>query len=190
MVKAALRTKSIGSKVTEEEYARLEELAGVTGQSMSEWVRTILIEQLEQRAAKATEETVLAELLGLRTILLNLLFTVAKGEVISAEQMQAVIERADAGKMEAGAEAAGDESRRGAAVSQWGRKAYQRWPSRKPVWTLSAFFGAVLFFALASAAQYARTGRSSSGSICRCTRRPGYTGCSRRRRRGTASSTA
>jgi hypothetical protein len=100
MVKAALRTKSIGSKVTEEEYARREELAGVTGQSMSEWVRTILIEQLEQRAAKATEETVLAELLGLRTILLNLLFTVAKGEVISAEQMQAVIERADAGKME------------------------------------------------------------------------------------------
>ena len=41
-------------------------------------------------------------------------------------------------------------------MSQWGRKAYQRWPSRKPVWTLSAFFGAVLFFALASAVQYAR----------------------------------
>jgi hypothetical protein len=100
MVKAALRTKSIGSKVTEEEYARLEELAGVTGQSMSEWVRTILVEQLEQRAAKVTEEAVLAELLGLRTILLNLLFTVAKGETMTAEQMQAVIERADAGKME------------------------------------------------------------------------------------------
>lgn len=38
MVKAILRSKSIGTKVTEEEYARLEEVAGVRGQSMSEWV--------------------------------------------------------------------------------------------------------------------------------------------------------
>lgn len=100
MVKAILRTKSIGTKVTEEEYARLEELAGATGQSMSEWVRTKLLTQAEREAAKVTEETVLAELLGLRTILLNLLFTTAKGETLTAEQMQAVIERADAGKLE------------------------------------------------------------------------------------------
>jgi predicted DNA-binding protein len=100
MVKAILRTKSIGTKVTEEEYARLDELAAAAGQTRAEWVRTILIEQLERRAAKVTEEAVLAELLGLRTILLNLLFTVAKGETMTAEQMQAVIERADAGKLE------------------------------------------------------------------------------------------
>jgi hypothetical protein len=42
MLKPSLRTKSIGTKVTEEEYARLEDLAGAAGQSMSEWVRTIL----------------------------------------------------------------------------------------------------------------------------------------------------
>ncbi|MGA2038272.1 MAG: ribbon-helix-helix protein, CopG family [Bryobacteraceae bacterium] len=100
MVKAILRTKSIGTKVTEEEYARLDELAAAAGQTRAEWVRTILIEQLERRVAKVTEEAVLAELLGLRTILLNLLFTVAKGETMTAEQMQAVIERADAGKLE------------------------------------------------------------------------------------------
>ena len=96
MVKAALRTRSISTKVTEEEYARLEELAGATGQSMSEWVREILIGRLEREAT----ETVLAELLGLRTILLNLMFTQAKGESMTAEQMQAVIERADAAKLE------------------------------------------------------------------------------------------
>jgi hypothetical protein len=96
MVKAILRTKSISTKVTGEEYARLEELAGATGQSMSEWVRTKLLDQVERE----TEETVLAELLGLRTILLNLLFAVANGEAMTAEQMQAVIERADASKLE------------------------------------------------------------------------------------------
>ena len=100
MVKAILRTKSIGTKVTEEEYARLDELATAAGQSRAEWVRTILLDRLEREGAELTEETVLAELLGLRTILLNLLFTTAKGETMTAEQMQAVIERADAGKME------------------------------------------------------------------------------------------
>ena len=100
MLKPALRTKSISTKVTEDEYGRLEEFAGATGQSMSEWVRTILFDRLEREAAKVTDHTVLAELLGLRTILLNLLFTVAKGEAMTAEQMQTVIERADAAKRE------------------------------------------------------------------------------------------
>ncbi len=100
MVKAILRTKSISTKVTEEEYACLEELAGATGQSMSEWVRAKLLERAEREATNATEETVLAELLGLRTILLNLLFTTAKGEAMTTEQMQTIIERADAGKLE------------------------------------------------------------------------------------------
>jgi hypothetical protein len=47
-------------------------------------VRDIL--QLELRAAKAQEEMVLAELLGLRAILLNLLFKVAKGERMTEER--------------------------------------------------------------------------------------------------------
>jgi hypothetical protein len=80
MVKAILRTKSIGTKVTEEEYARLDELATAACQSRAEWVRTILLDRLER---EGTEETMLAELLGLRTILLNLLFTTAKGETMT-----------------------------------------------------------------------------------------------------------
>lgn len=100
MLKPILRTKSIGTKVTEEEYARLEALANASGRNMSEWVRDVLLAEVESKAAEGTEATVLAELLGLRTILLNLLFTLAKGEVMTAEQMQTVIERADAGKLE------------------------------------------------------------------------------------------
>jgi hypothetical protein len=63
-------------------------------------VRDVLLPELESKAAEGTEATVLAELLSLRTILLNLLFTLAKGEVMTAEQMQIVIDRADAGKLE------------------------------------------------------------------------------------------
>jgi len=42
-------------------------------------------------------------------------------------------------------------------MSQWGRKIYPTWPSRHPVWTISVFFGAVLFFLMALAMQYARS---------------------------------
>lgn len=52
MVKAILRTKSIGTKVTEEEYARLDELAAAAGQSRAEWVRTILLDRLEREARR------------------------------------------------------------------------------------------------------------------------------------------
>ncbi len=37
MVKPPLRTKSIGFKVSEEEYARLEEAAQASGRTLGEW---------------------------------------------------------------------------------------------------------------------------------------------------------
>jgi hypothetical protein len=66
MVKPILRTKSIGTKVTEEEYSRLEAQASTSGRNMSEWVRDVLLAELESKAAEGTEATVLAELPGLR----------------------------------------------------------------------------------------------------------------------------
>jgi hypothetical protein len=96
MVKPVFRRKSIGTKVSEEEYARLEALAG--GRALGEWMREVLLRELDGRRARPAEETLLAEIMALRTILLNLHFVVAKGEAITAEGMQAIIDRADAGK--------------------------------------------------------------------------------------------
>jgi len=98
MVKPVYRRKSIGTKVSEEEYARLEALAG--GRAMSEWAREVLLRELDGRQARPADETLLAEVLTLRTILLNLHFTVAKGQAITAEEMQAIIDRADANKVQ------------------------------------------------------------------------------------------
>lgn len=39
-------------------------------------------------------------------------------------------------------------------MSNWGRKQYQTWPSRRPVWTLCALFVAVLLFAWTVAFEY------------------------------------
>jgi hypothetical protein len=50
MVKPVFRRKSIGTKVSEEEYARLEALA--EGRAMSEWAREVLLRELDGRQAR------------------------------------------------------------------------------------------------------------------------------------------
>jgi len=87
---ASRRTKSIGTKVTPEEYARIQTLAG--DQPVSECVRAALLKAAEE---EVTDSVVLAELLALRAILLNLHFTVCSGAPVTADTMQRLIERAD-----------------------------------------------------------------------------------------------
>lgn len=90
----ALRTKSVSTKVTDEEYAQFEALAGV--QTISEWARDVL---LKASKPNADEQTVLAEVLALRTILLNVHFAVSQGQTLTADEMQQLIERADQNKL-------------------------------------------------------------------------------------------
>ncbi len=92
---ASRRTKSIGTKVTPEEYARIHTLAGE--QPISEWVRAAI---LKEAAPAAADATVLAEVLALRTILLNLHFHLCSGTPPTAETMQRLIERADQDKQQ------------------------------------------------------------------------------------------
>jgi hypothetical protein len=102
MVKPVFRRKSIGTKVSEEEYARLEALAG--GRAIGEWVREVLLRELDGRQARPADEIVLAEVLALRTILLNAFYRLAQGEKLTEEGMQAIIDRADATKVQKAAE--------------------------------------------------------------------------------------
>ncbi len=90
----SLRTKSISTKVTDEEYALFEALAGE--QTISEWARDVLLKATKPDSA---EQTVLAEVLALRTILLNIHFAVSQGRTLTAEEMQQLIERADQNKL-------------------------------------------------------------------------------------------
>jgi hypothetical protein len=96
MVQPVIRRKSIGTKVSEEEYAQLEALAG--GRALGEWVREVLLRELDDRQARPADETLLAETLALRTILLNAFYKLAQGEKLTRDEMQAIIDRADAAK--------------------------------------------------------------------------------------------
>jgi hypothetical protein len=94
MVKLPLRNKSVGTKVTETEFVALEIQARARKLTLSEWVRAELLEPKQSR----DDEVLLAEVLALRTIMINLLFSLAKGERLTTEAMKELIERADGDK--------------------------------------------------------------------------------------------
>lgn len=107
-MKAPLRTKSIGTKVSEEEFAALEECARQADMTLSEWVRAVLlaapgVELPDDEAALAGRVT-LAEVLALRTLFLNLQFRAGSGGAsqgpMTEAEMRGLIGRADGVKMQ------------------------------------------------------------------------------------------
>jgi len=104
VVKPPLRTKTLGTKVSEEEFAQLEATASERGLTLSEWCRETLLASVNGQEAKSanpggTGHALMAELVALRAILLNVLFKLANGEKPTAEEMQRLIDRADADKL-------------------------------------------------------------------------------------------
>jgi hypothetical protein len=94
------RTRTVSTKVSAEEFQQLEDLAQRSELSVSELCRQALLSQVSQGDSRPTENTVLlAEVLGLRTIVLNLLYSLGRGEKVTTEKMQALIERADSEKL-------------------------------------------------------------------------------------------
>jgi len=89
----SLRTKSISTKVTEGEYAQFESLVG--DQTISEWVRDALLKAAKPSPA---EQTIVEELLALRMILINILFSIVNREALTGAAMDDIINRADAAK--------------------------------------------------------------------------------------------
>ncbi len=104
VVKPNLRTKSIGTKVSEEEFARLEQAAQKAWEDAGRMVPGGDAGQCERpgrrkRNRGAGAHAVMAEVVALRAILLNVLFKQAKGEPLTAEEMQRLIDRADSDKL-------------------------------------------------------------------------------------------
>jgi predicted DNA-binding protein len=75
MVKPPLRTKSIGFKVSEEEYAQLETAAQTSGRTLGEWCRETILREMHE-----SHDPALAEIVGVRLLLVNVLRPVAAGD--------------------------------------------------------------------------------------------------------------
>lgn len=77
----------------------LEGRAKAAGLTISEFVRDTLLAVSEEQSKDLAAETVLAELMALRSLFLNLSFRTGKEPLTEAE-MHKLIERADATKVE------------------------------------------------------------------------------------------
>jgi hypothetical protein len=104
VVSPPFRTKTVSTKTSEDEFAQLEAAASERGLTLSEWCRETLLASVngqEQKSAEAggTGAALMAELVALRAILLNVLFKLANGQTLTAEEMQRLIDRADSDKL-------------------------------------------------------------------------------------------
>jgi hypothetical protein len=102
------RTRSVSVKVTDAEYPALSACAETKQMKVAEWGRYALLEAARQSVAVQAgaggigsgggEYTLLlAELCAFRAAVLNVLFAMAKGEPLTAERMQELLARAEAG---------------------------------------------------------------------------------------------
>jgi hypothetical protein len=69
------RTRSIGVRVAEADFVRLQGLADAEGRPLGEWCREVLLARAERGKPTPAEQTVVSEVLALRTILLNVVFS-------------------------------------------------------------------------------------------------------------------
>lgn len=99
-MKQSIRTRTVSTKLSDEEYAQLESLSG--SMTLSEWVREALLKHPEP---SPVELALIGEFVALRTILLNVLYKIANNEQITVEAMQQLINRADGDRGQRAAEA-------------------------------------------------------------------------------------
>ena len=109
MVKPPFRTKTLSTKVSEEEFTQLEAAANKSGLTLSEWCREAMLAGVNGQKEKSMADfcaangtgqaALMAELVALRAILLNVLFRQANGQTLTAEEMQGLIDRADSEKV-------------------------------------------------------------------------------------------
>ncbi len=89
-----LRTRSAGAKVTEEEYAQIEEQAATSGRNVGEWCREVILAEVK-RGETPSADTILAEIMALRMVFLSTVQAFGKKGDLPIEQLRQLVERAD-----------------------------------------------------------------------------------------------
>jgi hypothetical protein len=90
------RTKSIATRLTDAEFAEIESVASSAGKKVAEWLREAALAQARATGEEKTTDTVLlAELMALRSLIVNLFAVASKGP-LSDETLRRISTYADA----------------------------------------------------------------------------------------------
>ena len=96
--KPELRVKTASTKLTENEFAELEDFASQRGQSISEWIRHALLSEVRNPRNSANTFHVFTELVGIQLLLLNTLGPLIRGDKMTAEHLDAVLRQVQSSK--------------------------------------------------------------------------------------------
>jgi hypothetical protein len=99
----ANRTKSIATRLTETEFIEVESAALRAGQKVSEWLRETALSRARNTLDEDTDPILLAEIVGLRSLVLNLFAKASEGP-IDTDDMRKISAYADSVKRKKAAE--------------------------------------------------------------------------------------
>lgn len=90
----ASRVKSIATRLTEAELSEVEAAAFKVGKKVSEWLRDTALANVRAPQETQTDALLLAEIIGMRDLMLNLFAQASKGP-LSKEDMRKISAYAD-----------------------------------------------------------------------------------------------
>jgi uncharacterized protein (DUF1778 family) len=73
------RARSIAARLTETEFGEVEAAAANTGKKVAEWLREAALAHARAGAEEQTDPILLAEIMGMRTLMLNLFARASEG---------------------------------------------------------------------------------------------------------------
>jgi hypothetical protein len=88
------RVKSIATRLTEAELGEIEAAAFKAGKKVSEWLRDTALASVRAPQQEQTDTVLLAEIIGMRDLMLNLFAQASKGP-LSTEDMRKMSAYAD-----------------------------------------------------------------------------------------------
>lgn len=88
--KPEFRTRTASTKVTDAEFRELEHYANARGQSMSEWIRHLLLTQARCSKENDIAQHVFTELIGVQLLLMNALAPLLRGEHLTQDQIESL----------------------------------------------------------------------------------------------------
>ncbi len=98
------RNRTVSTKLTETECAEIERLAEARGQWLSEWVREVLLDAIQEQRTPQYH-AVFIEVQALRLLLINTLEPLLRGDKMTAEQFKEMLRYVKANKRKAAEDA-------------------------------------------------------------------------------------
>lgn len=102
--RAANRVFPVTVKLTQEEHHQVTAHAKKSGQARSEWMRDVILRGLH---SEPSQDPFLAEILGVRLLLVNVLRPLAAGQKVPVETFDKLLDQISTAKQELAAELGG-----------------------------------------------------------------------------------